>query len=1121
LNVFETKQDNEIRSSVYKISGSTPTSNYISLPKLSGQSLNLNGRYIYFLFKPTANKCFTIHVDMDTEEKVNVRASFSNLHKEIRANSTSLQFPYVIKAPAGSIYERIEQSGTGGKEARGAAPPLTKWSVCCVDMLRLCETYAGRTYKCVRGVRVCANMLIKNIITSDVLYEPGLTGAEARARHSSAFPRELAYPCDKFNAWHDLYELVLFPSESASSSSAIISRLAPAILVKENYSNTQPDNSSPKLANGLFVESHTAIDSIAKRSLLNNMTMASMASSVHAKPMALSLPLVGVPLDDEAEREKQPERSMQQRQERDIHVYPLKSAHVRSKSPAIVIDQQTSNLKDPTLTKGDAILSIRRVIGFGCGGSSSSGDGSGRNLNNPALNYNNCVKWASDGRLVYAAQSILVVHELSAGKQTCMVGHSDKIAAVAVSPDGSTIASGQSGPFACVRLWDINTTKCVAMFRQHEHSLSILEWSSCGAYLCGVGKDKQGKTMLVVWNVCAGNENHVSTHRTMRTSTRLVAKAHTDASITRAMFVHYDSTRLITCGRNNIRVWRLKDEQLRACSVNLAPYLRTITMSSSSNSNVGKTERENALEFSDMCPGVKYNDSLVYACTRNGQIFEINVGKVEIARVRSIEPLMRVGGGEANNSSGAICLNSLTVSDAYCATGSADGYLRLWPLDFTQVCVEAEHDSGIGLVRFSSDYNLICTATLKGSLGVMNMYRKEYSTHLRAHTDAVVDVDVDAAAKYMATSSIDGTVRVWNYPSAQQLYDFGMPNERPTRLCFCSTSSILFACGFDSGVIRVFDVSKARLVAEMANAKCEITDLLYSPHMRLIAGSIDKCLYLYDTLGDAYALIRMLPNTLTVPGSLTLSVDGRHAALVGPTTQALISIYELATLSELKRIETNECCSRLAYTSDGQLFCATDDAKLLRFDVRSGRQIADFDWSNVRGSSASTSLGVECICVSNDGRFIAVAEKSHLIRLCSCDMRVMQTFVAHSNKINKILWTTDDATLISAGDCLICWDFRAGKCTHDAEDARALNEKSLNISNLNSQKSFQTKSSKNEKRNESYKENDENEQKSLERPRTPPIACESAALTITCMTSDDDDTFLNDEINMTKNDILG
>ena len=38
---------------------------------------------------------------------------------------------------------------------------------------------------------------------------------------------------------------------------------------------------------------------------------------------------------------------------------------------------------------------------------------------------------------------------------------------------------------------------------------------------------------------------------------------------------------------------------------------------------------------------------------------------------------------------GGIAINCMCVNEAFCVTGSEDGFLRLWPLDFKHVYLEA------------------------------------------------------------------------------------------------------------------------------------------------------------------------------------------------------------------------------------------------------------------------------------------------------------------------------------------------------------------------------------------------------------------------------------------------
>ena len=45
----------------------------------------------------------------------------------------------------------------------------------------------------------------------------------------------------------------------------------------------------------------------------------------------------------------------------------------------------------------------------------------------------------------------------------------------------------------------------------------------------------------------------------------------------------------------------------------------------------------------------------------------------------------------------------MALNEVFCATGSDDGYLRLWPLDFKHVYLEAEHEGPVTAIDISPD----------------------------------------------------------------------------------------------------------------------------------------------------------------------------------------------------------------------------------------------------------------------------------------------------------------------------------------------------------------------------------------------------------------------------------
>ena len=1029
--------DGQIKSSIYKIVGPSPANNFISMPKHSGQSINLTGRYIYFLFKPAPNKCFSLHIDVLTVEKVCLRLSFSNLFKEFKSSPTWLQFPYVIQSPKDTVYEKTEM---GAKDLSGSAPPITKWTVFGVDLVQLVQLYTNRTFSCVRSYRLCANMSVKNVITSDLIYEPGLSHAEAKLKGVTAFPRELSYPCEKCDNWLSMYDYILFPSDQFNSTG----------------------------------HSHILIECD-----LNSKSNSD--SSIKKKPIVLkpcirnkefNLPLVNVPNEEDNQVDEEEETND------DIHVFP-KSTVAKVVKDEKFEDEEESVPSSSSMSclQPDPIMRLRRIVGYGCLGDSTT-------------TSNDCIKWSQDSQyIVYNCQAVVVAYHLVSGIQWCFVGHSDKVSCLSLSPNNDYLVSGQSGPHSLIRLWNFKTRKCLAIFKRHDHSLYLLEYSACGNFICGVGKDKQAKTLLCLWDL---KELSLAAKSNNNFTPRLVAIAHTDAHISRVLFVHYDSSRLVSCGRDNIKFWRLKEGTLRCCSVNLASYLHALNLATPATTTKNKAGN-NHLEFTDLCintMSTSSNDDKAYACTLGGQIFELSLAKMEIETVRMLMPLessaaesiLDPNQHQPQHQQESIHLKSLTVTVAHCVTGSTDGFLRIWSLDFGKVFAEAKYEAAISQVRLSPNALKVITATTSGSLGILDLKTKEYITLVRSHTQSILDVAYDASLKYLATVSNDSTVRLWNYKSFRQLYDFSRPNEKPTKCCFLNAnhamsfskpdrSVIVLACGFSSGKIRVFDVNDACLLHEIQSPhhqhhhhqqrrssaattqKCDINNLMYAANgKRLISTDQLRSIALYD-VENKYNLVRLLPNLLGSTCSCCLSFDQSQLAIIG-SNDLVITLFDAYSLNETLRIDLsnmismncspfnsnlaqldhNELGARVCFAPVelDELICVTSSNRLVKFSATSGHLLLLTPGSTARLHKRS----LDCVCVSQDGRYLVTSGDNGLIKVWDYEMRFersFQTFIGHSAPIARILFSADQSQLISVGDTILVWDLLS-ECGNNLDD---------------------------------------------------------------------------------------
>ncbi|XP_074519833.1 WD repeat-containing protein 90 [Halichoeres trimaculatus] len=1022
-----------LKCSVFHIKGPVPANSYILIPKNSNQSLGLTGHYFYLLFRPTPGKYFVVHLDVSAEEGLVVRISFSNMFKEFKSTPTWLQFPFLCGAAKDSVYESTAKSARHGLV--GPAPSSVRWTCLMLDLQYILSIYLNRRYCHLKSVKLCANMAVKNMFTSDLLLDPGVSFGEAKlmglasSLGTGPIPREMSFPVAKGGFWHDLYDHIRFPSAGT--------KLPFDSIQKDDSSRTSrlvSKSKSPVREEPRFVDLSRPVQD--RVSLIQQIT-APKPPLKDQNPMVTNIPELGALStrhepdewlsqnnDDEHQRgstssssQRLPSRSAWEAGDGGVHVFvhpedecseaeESEEEFVRTPVPHPVHLSSSRESRQQKLLP-DPILNLSRIIGFG--GATTR-----------------CALWTKSGdAVVYPCHAIIVSMSVSSNQQRFFIGHTDKISALAFNSNTTLLASAQTGHHSVVRVWNYHKGNCLAMFRTHAHSFSCLSFSRSGGLLCGVGKDRLCKTMVVVWNtlnVSKGGE--VTIH----------AKVHTDVDIHTMKVASFDDTRMVSCGRDNIRLWRVRNGTLRSCPVNLGEY--------------------HSIDFTDVAfqeGSRNIDEQILFASSRSGHIFEIDYSRVVIRNVRRLLPAQR-GGTWALNT--GISINSISVSSSFCATGSEDGFLRLWPLDFSSVFLEAEHEGPVSLVSVSSDSLHVLAATSTGNLGFLDVRSRGYSTLMRSHTDTVLGFSVDGVRRHLTTASSDGTVRIWNMDSLQQMFDF-VSEDSPCSVAFHPSEQI-FSCGFSSGIVRVFDISSAKLLAEHKQHRGEIVGLVFTPNGEfMFSADSQGSLALYDASVEEHSVIRAVCNvvaqgTVCAPDALTVSSDSRCLAFVGPS-EHLVTIADSTSLDELLLIDVSildvesprvDSALKVCFSpaSTEHLLVAISSNKILWVCTKTGRLLREV--SKVHKHQCSS------LAVSEDARFLLTAGHND-VKVWDYNMQLdvnSQMFIGHSQPISQVSFTPDQLGVVSVGDAIFLWDFLALPADSLADRSSPLKASSIQAS---------------------------------------------------------------------------
>ncbi|KAM6320084.1 WD repeat-containing protein 90 [Podargus strigoides] len=1016
--------DARLKGTVYRIRGSVPSSNYLQLPRTGTQSLGLAGRYLYLLFRPMPRKHFVVHLDVTTEEKQVVRISFSSLFKEFKSTATWLQFPFVCGAAKGSACDPVAK--TSPHDVVGAAPADTRWTCLVLDLCSILSLYLNRRYSHLKSIKLCSNLLVKNLCTSDLVFDPGVTFPEARqaalaCRGVAPMPRDMAFPVPKGEKWHNLYDYIRFPPEGSRLPYNSIQKSCPTPAAGGKAGDSSPGcatlgrrRKSPTCSS-CHPDGRASEDPVCQLPQLVTLTKAvrDRLSLVHRitspKAMPHRCPLItkSIPevhwtapgtlkvvpaVDQELEKNRRPHSAGDKGQslavsDGGVHVHThqrrertIRAAHAGSEERL---------LPDP-------ILKLRMIIGFG--GCST--------------------KWAlwtqNNAAVVYPCHAVIVTLQIQTGEQRFFIGHTDKVSALAFNGNSTLLASAQAGPLSMVRLWDFPTGSCLSVFKSHVRSLWSLSFSSSGAVLCGVGKDGHGKTMVVVWNAAQVNRGG---------EVAVLAKAHTDVDIQALKIAFFDDTRMVSCGWDNIRLWRVRSGALRSCPVNLGEY--------------------HSLEFTDLAfeeghtAQQEPEDRTLFVCSKSGHVLEVDYRNICVRNVRRLLPAQPrdCQQEKAGSSTGpGIAINSISISSAFCATGSEDGYLRLWPLDFSAVVLEAGHEAPVSSVCISPDSHKVLCTTTAGNLGYLDIQSRDYNTLMRSHEGSILAFSVEGTWKQVATVSEDNTIRVWDLVSMQQLYDFTAAEEMPCAVAFHPTQQIL-ACGFDSGTVRTFSLAASDLLVEHKQHRTVITGLTFSPDGNFMFSScLQGTLALYSCMAQKSRVLRVLGNVVAQhaesgPDALVVSGDSHLLAFVGPS-KYVVTVMEACSLDELLRVDISildlnstamDSAVRVCFSPmpRGELLVSTSSNKILVLDAKTGRLL--------REVSAVHKLSCSSLALSKGGRYLLTAGDK-VIKVWDYQMRFnvnCQVYIGHSEPVRQVAFTPDQRHVISVGDAIFLWDFLA------------------------------------------------------------------------------------------------
>ena len=651
----------------------------------------------------------------------------------------------------------------------------------------------------------------------------------------------------------------------------------------------------------------------------------------------------------------------------------------------------------------DPIMSLNYIIGYSakiCPNViyNSHGDYG----TNPSLYKDNKVN-PSKKHIYFCAGGNLIKFDPINIKQKFFLGHSKPITNFITACKGEIIFSNQEGVNSIIRVWKTSDCTCYKMLTTPFDKLKVMAENKTSKLLCTVGNE-QNRESIIIWNI--ENLDNITAYirQSVPTPINVIKFSPFDEMASKDGKKEKMEV-LVSCGRENIKFWRIKKDHLSGAAVVLNQFARNTEFL--------------CLDFNNTMFGDDFsNKGKVYVGSNGGCIFQVAINNKELEAVYKVQDS---------------AILSIAVNEAFCATGSQDGYLRIWPVDFSEFLIEAKHDTGVCSVDISYDALEILCGTLGGSIGILNVQNKEYKTILRSPPNIIKDIIIHPSFNYLFTIEGDNSVRIWDIEHKAEAYQFVSTKDPP--ICVAAPNDLSFVCGFSSGIIKVFDLEKTEVLYECKPFSTSVKHLLFIQQDKLlVAMSAQGNLSIHDCSNN-YIQIKIINiDTPTVYTDISIAVEKDYFATIGSESNCAL-VWNCVTFGMKNRVPvSNFFIKRICLINKSLLACILDNCSVRFYALSAYQGIFIKELMNLHINNVNQFI------TSHNYKFLLTSGEEGMIKIWDMKMvfkqiQSYQQFIGHSTGVRGLIMMDNKGIVISTSENsgIYFWNFLGDTTFTDSE----------------------------------------------------------------------------------------